>query len=35
MVSTYSSENDLYNDSWHNTIWNYIDDYNKMEIAIY
>ena len=30
-VSSYSSENDLYSDSWHTTIWKFIDDYNIMD----
>ena len=30
-VSTYSSENDLYSDSWHTTMWKFIDGFNIME----
>ena len=30
-TSSYLSEKDLYSDSWHTTIWKFIDDYNIME----
>ena len=30
-VSSYSSENDLYSDSWNTTIWRFLDDFNIMD----